>query len=133
MPSESRDGAGMTDSDSTEAVMGLFRILIFLIIAAIALPALAFDRPFPTNAKNGKLVITDYPQIELDGKPRLLSGGARIWSQDNLTVVPNALGSDTHVVVYTEDMEGAIDRVWMLTAEEVAALPAPKRRFFFIK
>ena len=111
--------------------MRIVRLVFCLLIVAVSMPALAFDRPFPADAKNGNLTVTDYPQIVIDGKPRSLSGGARIWSPDNLTVVPNALGSATYVVVYTEDMEGSIDRVWMLTADEVAALPAPTRRFSF--
>ncbi len=109
------------------------RPLSGLVIAAVALSALAFERPLPADAKSGKLTVTAYPNIEIDGKPRTLSGGARIWSPDNLTVVPNALGSATYMAAYTEDMAGAVDRVWLLTADEVATLPAPPRRFTLIK
>ena len=99
----------------------------------LASATLAFDRPIPATAKTGSLTITSYPNIDVNGKPRSLSGGARIWSADNLTVVPNALGNGTYRVAFTEDMEGAIDRVWVLTADEVAALPAPARRFSLFK
>lgn len=111
----------------------LLRLLSGLAIAVLALSALAFDRPLPADAKSGKLSVTSYPNIEIDGKPRTLSGGARIWSPDNLTVVPNALGSATYMAAYTEDMAGAIDRIWLLTADEVAALPTPPRRFTLIR
>lgn len=113
--------------------MRFIRTLCCLLLIALAWPAQAFERPFPENAKNGTLSITDYPQIEIDGKPRNLSGGARIWSPDNLTVVPNMLGSARYRVRYTEDLLGAVDRVWLLTADEVAALPPPPRRFFLFK
>ena len=111
------------------------RIMLFLLGLALTVPLLAhaFERSFPDNARSGKLTVTDYPNVELDGKTRPLSGGARIWSADNLTVIPNALGGATYRVVYTEDLEGAIDRVWILTDEEIAALPAPPRRLTLIK
>ena len=109
------------------------QVISGLSIALVAFAALAFDRPFPAEAKSGTLTITAYPNIEVNGKPRNLSGGARIWSTDNLTVVPNALGSATYRVAYTEDMEGAIDRVWLLTDEEIDALPAPTRRITLSK
>lgn len=105
--------------------MRLYRPLILLALTLTTLSALAFDRPFPANASRASLVITSYPQVQLDGKAARLSQGARIWSTDNLTVVPNALGSSAHIVNYTTDLEGAIDRVWLLSAAEAAVrLPA---------
>lgn len=113
--------------------MRSLRIILCLMLTALALPSLAFERPFPVSAKSGALRIVDYPLVALDGKQRNLSGGARIWSADNLTVVPNALGNATYAVRYTEDIEGAIDRVWVLTDEEIAALPPAPRRFTLFK
>ncbi|GAA4013352.1 hypothetical protein [Actimicrobium antarcticum] len=103
--------------------MRFHRILNCLVLASIAfltLPAHAFDRPFPANAKRGIFAITDYPQVSLDGKARSLAQGARIWSTDNLTVIPNALGSNAHTVNYTTDLNGTIDRVWLLSEQEAA-------------
>jgi hypothetical protein len=100
--------------------MRLFRYLTCLLLILVTLPALAFERHFPTNVKRAKLTITNYPNIKINGKDRMLSPAARIWTVNNLTVVPNALGDATFVVNYTEDIEGAIDRVWVLTPEEAA-------------
>jgi hypothetical protein len=113
--------------------MRWYRSLGCLFLLAVMLPALAFERTFPTNAKSGRLNVAEYPQISIDGSAHRLASGARIWSRDNLTVVPNALGTDTYVVAYTEDNDGAIDRIWLLNDDEAAAMPKPKFRWFFSK
>lgn len=107
------------------------RHFLLALAAAIALPTLpvlaAEPRPFPPNTKRGKIAFGYAPDIAIDGKPRQLSPAARIFSDENLTVVPSALADATFVVNYTEDMNGNIDRVWILTLEE-ARLPAPNKR-----
>ena len=113
--------------------MRYFRLLSCLIMLAVTLPAIAFDRTFPPNAKSGRLNVADYPQITIDGGSRQLTSGARIWSRDNLTVIPNSLGTDTYIVAYTEDNDGAIDRIWLLNDDEAAAMPKPKFRWFWSK
>ncbi len=106
--------------------MRFYRPLILLVLTLTTLSALAFERPFPNNARRASLVITDYPQVQVDGKATRLTNGARIWSTDNLTVIPNALGRSAHIVNYTTDIDGAIDRVWLLSAAEAAAPPPAK-------
>lgn len=59
-----------------------------------------------------------YPQIEIEGKTRRLSPGARIWNEDNLIQMPASLRGSNFVVNYTENDQGEIDRVWILTADE---------------
>ncbi len=104
-----------------------FHQLIFAVmLMAIAAAASAFERPFPANVKSGKVQIVDYTQVLIDGKSRMLASGARIWSTDNLTVVPNALGDTPHRIAYTENPDGTIDRIWLLTDEEAAAMPSSR-------
>ncbi len=59
-----------------------------------------------------------YPQIVIEGRTRQLSPGARIWNEDNLIQMPASLRGSDLVVNYTEDAQGDIDRVWILTADE---------------
>ncbi|MCE3262059.1 MAG: hypothetical protein K0R43_1138 [Pseudoduganella sp.] len=94
-----------------------------------SLPALADApvRPFPPNAKRGKMTPGYAPDITMDGKPRQLSPAARIVSDENMTVTPGSLREKDITVNYTEDMNGYIDRVWILTRAE-ARLPAPDAR-----
>lgn len=59
-----------------------------------------------------------YPEIVIEGKMRYLSAGARIWNEDNLIQMPASLRGSNLVVNYTENDQGEIDRVWILTTEE---------------
>ncbi len=107
------------------------RHFLLALAAAITLPALpvlaAEPRPFPPNAKRGKMAFGYAPDIAVDGKPRQLSPAARIFSDENLTVVPSALADASFIVNYTEDLNGNINLVWILTPEE-ARLPAANKR-----
>jgi hypothetical protein len=100
------------------------RLLALLCAALLALPALAFDRPFPPGALRGKMTPGYYPDLTLDGKARKLSPSSRIFNQDNMIEMPAALRGSNIVVNYTVDGAGEIDRVWILTADE-AALKVP--------
>ena len=88
--------------------------------AMFALPALAQSepRPFPPNARRGTMTPGYAPDITIDGKLRQLSPAARIVNDDNMTITPASLRGKDIVVNYTEDMNGYIDRVWILTREE---------------
>lgn len=83
-----------------------------------ALPAAALDRPFPAPTKRGKMTPAAHPAIVIDGKTRQLSPGARIWNENNLIEMPAALRGSDLMVNYTENDQGDIDRVWILTPEE---------------
>ncbi|GAB3547738.1 hypothetical protein GCM10027343_27290 [Noviherbaspirillum agri] len=102
-----------------------FFLMAFL-SAAVALPASAFERPFPPSAKRGKMSPAAHPEVVIEGKVRHLSPGARIWNQRNLIEMPAAIRGTNLVVNYTEDAQGKIDRVWILTAEE-ASKPLKKQ------
>jgi hypothetical protein len=104
-----------------------FKFAICLMLAAGALSAHAFERPFPLIAKRGTLSLADYPTVTLDGKVRKLSPGAWIRNENNMSEVPVMLRGREFTVNYTENQEGDIDRVWILTAEE-ASRPAPSER-----
>jgi hypothetical protein len=85
-----------------------------------ALPALAIDRPFPTNTLRGKMTPGYFPDVAIDGKARLLSPAARIFNQDNMIEMPSALRGRDIVVNYTVDGMGYIDRIWILNRDEAA-------------
>ncbi|MDQ9168850.1 hypothetical protein Q8A64_00345 [Oxalobacteraceae bacterium R-40] len=107
--------------------MKMKQLLACLIIASLSIAAHAFERPFPQIAKRGTLSMTDYPSIEIDGKERRLAVGAWIKNQNNTIDMPVTLRGREFIVNYTENMQGEIDRVWILRPEE-AKRPAPNKQ-----
>ncbi|MFD2270751.1 hypothetical protein ACFS07_05615 [Undibacterium arcticum] len=55
--------------------MSLKRCLTGFILAAIAITAAAFERPFPPQAKRGSFSSAEYPTVVIDGQLRKLSMG----------------------------------------------------------
>jgi hypothetical protein len=98
----------------------MLRFYALLLAGLLSLPALAFERPFPAHALRGKMTPGYFPDVSIDGKPRQLSPAARIFNQDNMIEMPAALRGSDIVVNYTVDMNGNIDRIWILTSEEAA-------------
>jgi hypothetical protein len=100
------------------------RVLIAIALALGQLsPALAQLRTIPKDAKLGQLRHVQDVVVEIDGKPRRLSPGAQIRDPDNRLVLPTSVVEKLHVR-YLIDGEGLVHRVWILSAREVAQLPA---------
>jgi len=102
------------------ATMRPIRLLMIFLLATLAFSAMAAERDFPASTLRGKLTITDYPTVTINGNTLQLSPGSRIWNAEQLTQTPNSLGSDTYLVNYTVNAQGDIDRVWILTADEAS-------------
>jgi len=103
--------------------------LALLLAMPLLLPLLARadSRPFPPNAKRGRMTPAWHPSIMIDGKTRTLSPAARIFNQDNTIEMPASLRGENFVVNYQEDSDGQILNVWILTREEAGQrLPAGK-------
>lgn len=106
--------------------MWIKRSVAALLAAVVALPLLAGARPFPADIKRGRMTPGYYPDLTIDGKPRKLSPAARIFNQDNTIEMPASLRGSGMLVYYTEDANGDIKDVWILTDEEAAQdMPAP--------
>lgn len=109
--------------------MRIHHFLVSCVLAVATLSAQAFERPFPDNAKRGVMTPDNYPRVTINDKVRLLSAGSRIWNQDNMIEMPASLRGEDMPVLYTEDNEGYINRIWILTADEAkrtAPKPQPK-------
>ncbi len=97
-------------------------VLVLLASLCMAIgPAWAAPRPFPTNALRGVLTATIYPQVTINGQTMVLSPGAKIYSQQNTIVMHTTLINSAVIVNYTVDAQGYVDRVWILTNEELNA------------
>jgi hypothetical protein len=99
------------------------RLLICLLLTLTMLSALAVSRSFPLNVKRGTISGSIYPQILIDGQIQRLSPGAKIKSKQNMIVMPSSLMSNVFTVNYTIDNLGYVDKVWILTEEELAQSP----------
>jgi hypothetical protein len=103
----------------------ILRLLLTAGLAMAALPASALERNFPDTIKRARVTPSAYPAIVINGKVRNLSAGARIWNEDNMIELPASLRGSGMPANYTENGEGDIDRVWLLSPEE-ARIPLPK-------
>lgn len=96
------------------------RLLLALALGALALGTSAEvnKRPFPGNALRGVLVVTQPPDITLNGKPDRLSPGSRIRDANNMLALSGTLIGKELVVNYTRESMGMVHDVWILTDEE---------------
>ena len=96
--------------------------LLLMMISLQTHAELAVIRPFPPAAKRGVLDMSSYPtSIAVDGKSRRFSAAIRIYNRDNLIVMAGTLNDSKIIVKYQDNMNGDIDRVWILTTAEIAA------------
>ncbi|MFZ6675703.1 hypothetical protein [Undibacterium sp. Xuan67W] len=79
----------------------------------------ADPRAFPSGTKRGVLTASAYPDIVIDGKVRRTQPSTRIYDEVGLLVLPATLPSATLTVNYLANDFGDIERIWILTTEEV--------------
>jgi hypothetical protein len=94
----------------------------------------AIGRQFPAQALRGKLVITQFPEVLLDGQAARMAPGVRIRSPQNLLLSPAAITGETLTVNLVRDGQGLIRDVWVLTPEEASQrlkTATPERNFSF--
>ena len=104
------------------------RILSCIILGlALAAPAHALDRLFPPQTKRGDMSNVDFPTVKINGAERRLSAGAWIKNENNTIDMPVTLKGRQFTVNYTEDNEGNVNRVWILSPAE-ASVPLPKQQ-----
>ena len=132
----------------TLAAAGLSFLLLFGSASAFAqserenpvldLPPPAASEPgvrrFPANALRGRLVVTQAPQLVIDGKAERLSPGARIRGPQNQLLMASALAGQNLIVNFTRESYGNVHEVWILTADEQRQklkAATPERNFIF--
>jgi hypothetical protein len=104
--------------------MWIRRLLICVLLSLGALSAFATPRVFPPEAQRGTMQPgADYSQLVINGQVQLLAPGAQIKSRQNTIVMETSLMNKVYIVNYTIDKQGMVDRVWILTEEEIALTP----------
>ncbi len=94
-----------------------------LLLAAGA--AAQTSRPFPATALRGALVVTQLPEVLLNGTADRMSPGARIRGANNMLQTPASLTGQKLLVHYTREPSGLVHDVWILTPDEAARKPWP--------
>ncbi|PTT76645.1 hypothetical protein DBR42_26620 [Pelomonas sp. HMWF004] len=104
----------------------MYRCALSLALAASCLVAHAqTHRPFPAHALRGELIITQFPDAKINGKPVRLAPGARIKNDNNLWVPPAGLTGQKFTVHYTVESSGLLMDIWVLNPVELANKPWP--------
>ncbi|MEI6803702.1 MAG: hypothetical protein WCK83_11115 [Burkholderiales bacterium] len=83
-------------------------------LASSAAWAQVTGRPIPDKAQAATLVVTNAPEVLLNGQPDRLSPGARIRGSNNLLVLSASLTGKTLQVRYLREPQGQIHEVWIL-------------------
>jgi hypothetical protein len=95
---------------------------------ALASFMLACSAPFaqpsaPQQLRTGMLVVTQPPNVLLDGKPDRLSPGARIRASNNMLVLSGTLVGQTLAVRYLREPQGLIHEVWIQSSTQSLTRP----------
>ncbi|BAL97576.1 hypothetical protein [Rubrivivax gelatinosus] len=100
-------------------------VTLAALAAVLALPAAAqivVQRKLAPNSLRGELVVTQPPEVQLNGKPARLAPGARIHGENNLLVLSGTIVGQKLAVNYTRELHGELLEVWILNASERARL-----------
>ena len=108
--------------------MRIRHILVATTLVLMTLSAHALNRIIPSNAKRAQISFAHYPTVLLDGKVCRTSPGLRIYNQRNMTQVNSSLAGYKFEASYTLDAMGQLNRIWILTREEM--LRSPHTVFF---
>ena len=112
-------------------VRKLLLLLIFFCCLPVATPAAAQfiqQRFLPANGVRGTLGEPQvFPAVRIGSRTLRLSPGARIYDRSNRTIVHAQLPPGAEVL-YSTDQAGDIQRVYILTDEELLRLKQAGRR-----
>lgn len=75
-------------------------------------------RQFPATAQRGTLVVTEPPEVLINGAAARLSPGARIKGVNDALVLSASLVGQSVLVNYRRDGQGLIHELWILSPEE---------------
>jgi len=77
-------------------------------------------RFFPPQTLRGEMVVTQSPDVLVNGQPGRLSPGARIRGDTNLLVMSGSITGQKNIVHYTLNEGGQVKDVWLLNPVELA-------------
>jgi len=103
----------------------MIRVTLFCLFCALSSVAWGQFRSIPVEAKRGEIRSLGNMDVEIYGKAMRLSPGAQIRDAGNMIVLPTAVPAGAKVK-YQLDPQNLVNRVWILSPQEVAQ-PDPRR------
>jgi len=103
-------------------------VFLALALAGVTAAHAQTARNFSAQTLRGALEVTEPPAVLLNGEPARLAPGAKIFGQNNTTVVSSNLVGQRVLVHYTVDLLGQLKDIWLLTPQEAARKPWPRSR-----
>jgi hypothetical protein len=82
-------------------------------------------RRLPDRAKLGALGVLKvavFPEAVLNRETETLAPGTRIYSTDNMIMLPGSIQDQAIAVVYRRDMLGQVIEAWAVSRDEIAAI-----------
>ena len=93
----------------------------FVVAAFVSVSAHAqTHRSFAPQTLRGEMVVTQAPDVLVNGQPGRLSPGSRIRGDTNLLVMPGSIAGQKNNVHYTLSEDGQVKDVWILNPAELA-------------
>lgn len=101
----------------------LLLLLAFFAAWGLGLSHAQLARPLPANGKLGQLVGQQhpFPLVQINNKVARLAPGGLIYDQNNRTILHGVLPAQADVL-FVEDMNGHVARIYLLRPEELAQL-----------
>ena len=107
-----------TRSRTAPALISCALLAGSLLSLPLAATAQGIIREAPKDVKPGRMVVTQAPEITMDGKPDRLSPGSRIRDLNNMLVLSASITGKEIPVVYRRDPSGLVHEAWILTPDE---------------
>lgn len=114
--------------------MSIFRrFACIALFGATALTVFAQELPmrmFPPSVKFATLRVAPNYEASLNKEVVRLSPGLRLFTPQNMMVLPNMIVNQPVKVAYTVDIQGFVQQAWILTDSEVQRVQPVDRGFF---
>lgn len=113
----------------------LRRTVCSVLLAATAAPLLAMAqelplRMFPPAVKYATLRVSPNFEATLNKDPARLSPGVRIFTPQNMMVLPNMVVNQPVKVAYVLDIQGFVQQAWILSDKEASNVKVESKGFF---
>ena len=108
----------------------LRRFFCISLLSGVSMVALSQELPmriFPPSAKFAMLRIAPNYDASLNTAPVRLSPGMRLFTPQNMMVLPHTIVNQPVKVAYTLDTQGFVQQAWMLSENEVKNVPTVDR------